>query len=245
MHCLDLRAFHTVNNISLPKLCTVHIVYCPLRPALRCNPDRDVQDVQLNIYWIYLKFSPVFLPFSILRALLLASRWYVHCTAIEFCSVLQCIVLHCIALCVVYYLPSWQGSHKARVSVGEPGAVYHTSSDPLKIHCTVLQCTVPECSIWPACLCQVFAVKMSVIALLKCPYSHQVQCCLSCLNSSVHYPPSQHCSAINFYVRKVYGRTALWSGVQRREYSCPIGRMLDPKAGFTILPPHQISSSSS
>ena len=130
-------------------------------------------------------------------------------------------VYYSVLLCTtVYYLPVeseciiYHPDRAAikRESLSAAMGPYTTLPPNLNtLHCIMIQCAMmhsAQCTgIWPACLCQGFAVKMSVIALLKCPftqlqlkcpYSHQAQCCLSCTT-----PQQQHCSAINFYVQRL------------------------------------------
>ena len=147
-------------------------------------------------------------------------------------------------MAAVYYLPSWQVRHKARLSVGGPGAVYHTSSDPKyetvqSVHC-VWYCTAVYKGIRPACLCQGFAVKMSVIALLKCPDSHQRGLvAMSLTPCTVHLV--WQCNKL-LCAKFMAELPLLWSAqcynsAKVGGCSCPGRRMLDPKAGFTILLP--------
>ena len=96
-----------------------------------------------------------------------------------YCSV-RCVLL----LCSVYYLPVeseciiYHPDRAAikRESLSAAMGPYTTLPPNLNtLHCIMIQCAVmhsAHCTgIWPACLCQGFAVKMSVIGLLKCPYT--------------------------------------------------------------------------
>ena len=69
-------------------------------------------------------------------------------------------------------------------------------------------------------------VKMS---LQQATATIQVQCCIT--------PQEQHCSAINFYVQSLWQNSPMKCTTRSAKFSCPVGRMLDPKAGFTILLP--------
>ena len=118
-----------------------------------------------------------------------------------YCSV-QCVLL----LCSVYYLPVeseciiYHPDRAAikRESLSAAMGPYTTLPPNLNtLHCIMIQCAVmhsAQCTgIWPACLCQGFAVKMSVIGLLKCPYSLTAALSAVPMSCTVHYP---HCCAL-------------------------------------------------
>ena len=151
-------------------------------------------------------------------------------------------VYYSVLLCTtVYYLPVeseciiYHPDRAAikRESLSAAMGPYTTLPPNLNtLHCIMIQCAMmhtAQCTgIWPACLCQGFAVKMSVIGLLKCPYSLTAsQCSVVPMSCTVHYP---HCTAaINFYVQSLWQNSpAMCSVVERdrSECSCPIGRML-------------------